>query len=68
MNKNNKYIIDSDNTLNALYQFLYSYRDNVDDDIPDYNSQNARDAMEKLMEIRDKVSSSNVSIKKYINK
>jgi len=46
-----------DNTLNAFYQLLHSFRDNKDDDIPKYTSQNARDAMEKLIEIRDKISS-----------
>jgi len=47
----------SENTLCAFYQLLYSYRDNVDDEIPDVTSKNAKEALEKMMEIKDKISS-----------
>jgi len=47
----------SENTLNAFFQFLYSFRDNINDPLPDYTSKNARDAMKKLIEVRDRASS-----------
>ncbi|OUM63922.1 hypothetical protein PIROE2DRAFT_9453 [Piromyces sp. E2] len=39
-------------------EFLYSFRENIDDKLPpDYLSKNALDALNKLKEIQDKVSS-----------
>jgi len=47
----------------SLYQLIYSFRDTIDSEIPNFTSQNAKDALYKILEIRDKISSSN---KKYL--
>jgi len=47
---------DNNISLSSFYQFLYSYRDNMNDNIPEYTSQNAKDAMNKLIEIKNKIS------------
>ncbi|OUM63925.1 hypothetical protein PIROE2DRAFT_9456, partial [Piromyces sp. E2] len=42
----------------SAMEFLYSYRENIDDKLPpEYLSKNALDALNKLKEIQDKVSS-----------
>jgi len=50
----------NENAMCSFLAFLYSFRDNVDDDIPEITSKNARKAIEKLLEIRDKISSAEV--------
>jgi len=45
----------------SLYQLIYSYRDTVDSEIPEFTSQNAKDALNKILEIRDEISSSNLN-------
>jgi len=59
------FIIGNENTMCSLYQLIYSYRDTKDSEIPEFTSQNAIDAVNKILEIRDKISSSNYN-DKYI--
>ncbi|ORX80089.1 hypothetical protein BCR32DRAFT_245898 [Anaeromyces robustus] len=48
---------DSDSLVSSIYEFIYSFRDKIDDDIPDLLSQNSIKALEKLYEIKKKISS-----------
>lgn len=43
----------------SLYQMIYSYRDSVNSEIPEFTSKNARNALYKILEIRNEISSSN---------
>jgi len=38
---------------------IYSYRDSVNSEIPEFTSKNARNALYKILEIRNEISSSN---------
>ena len=51
-------IIDNANTMCSIYQLLYSYRETKESPIPEFNSQASIDAINKLLEIREKISSS----------
>jgi len=45
----------------SIFQLIHSYRDTADSEIPEFTSQNAKDAFNKILEIRDEVSSSNLN-------
>lgn len=44
----------------SFYQFLYSYRDKKDSPLPKFTSQTAIDALNKILEIKEKISSSKI--------
>jgi len=48
---------DNENAMCSIFQLIHSYRDNADSEIPEFTSQNAKDAFYKILEIRDKISS-----------
>ncbi|ORX63414.1 hypothetical protein BCR32DRAFT_251591 [Anaeromyces robustus] len=48
---------ESDTSIDSLYQFLYSYRETKDSPIPEFTSENAKEALNKIKEIKDKISS-----------
>jgi len=52
----------------SIYQLLYSYRETKESPIPEFNSQTSIDALNKLLEIREKVSSNYIfkSNEKYV--
>ena len=59
-NNNNKIkikIIDNELAICSSTELLYSFRDTVDSDIPSYTSKTAIRALEKVKEIKEKVSS-----------
>jgi len=45
----------------SLYQLLYSYRETKESPMPGFNSQTSIDALNKLLEIREKISSSKIN-------
>jgi len=47
----------------SIYQFLYSYRETKESPIPEFSSQTSIDALNKLLEIRERISSSIYKIK-----
>ncbi|ORX87141.1 hypothetical protein BCR32DRAFT_11612 [Anaeromyces robustus] len=51
---------DNENTMCSLYQLLYSYRDTVDSPLPDFGSKTAIEAVNKIMEIKDRISSDEI--------
>eukprot|EP00833_Pecoramyces_ruminatium_P011474 jgi/Orpsp1_1/1185506/evm.model.c7180000094118.1 len=50
----------NENTLCSFYQMLYSYRDTKDEPLPEFTSQNAIDALNKLIEIKNEISSDDI--------
>jgi len=47
----------NDNSVGSLLEFIYSFRDSKDSPCPDLNSQNAIDALNKIIEIKNRISS-----------
>eukprot|EP00833_Pecoramyces_ruminatium_P012208 jgi/Orpsp1_1/1186240/evm.model.d7180000049123.1 len=47
----------SENTICSIYEFIYSFRDTKESPMPEFNSQKAIEALYKLDEIKNKISS-----------
>ncbi|ORX85798.1 periplasmic binding protein-like II [Anaeromyces robustus] len=47
----------NENTMSSVFQLLYSYRETKDSPLPDFKSQEAINAFNKIIEIREKISS-----------
>ncbi|KAL6625951.1 hypothetical protein U3516DRAFT_622772 [Neocallimastix sp. 'constans'] len=47
----------NENSVCSLYQILYSYRETKDSPLPEFTSQAGVDALNKLLEIKNKISS-----------
>jgi len=52
--------VDDEDSICSLYEFLYSFRDDINDDIPNFRSQNAKASLEKIYEIKRKISTGNI--------
>ncbi|KAL6607140.1 hypothetical protein U3516DRAFT_829703 [Neocallimastix sp. 'constans'] len=52
--------MDDEDSICSLYEFLYSFRDDINDDIPNFRSQNAKASLEKIYEIKRKISTDEV--------
>jgi len=50
-------LVDNENALCSFYQFIYSYREEKELDIPEFDSQTAIDAAEEIMNIKNTISS-----------
>ncbi|ORX80036.1 hypothetical protein BCR32DRAFT_245916 [Anaeromyces robustus] len=50
----------NENTMCSIYQFLYSYRDEKDSGLPDFNSETASNAFDKLMQIKNEISTGKI--------
>jgi len=48
---------DSENGICSLYEFLYSYRKDIDSDFPEITSNEAVEALEKIKEMKERISS-----------
>ncbi|ORX81926.1 acetyl-CoA synthetase-like protein [Anaeromyces robustus] len=54
----NGFFSKDENTMCSLYGYIYSYRETKDSPFPDLNSKTAIESLKKLIEIRDRISSS----------
>ena len=53
-------LIENQNAVNSFLQFIYSFRETKDSPQPEYDSKEAIEALNKLMEIQNSISSSNI--------
>ncbi|ORX64985.1 periplasmic binding protein-like II [Anaeromyces robustus] len=53
----NGFFPNGENSMSTFYQLLYSYRDDIDSPLPDIKSQNAIDALNKIKQIQNEISS-----------
>jgi len=60
--KKKKKKLDSEILVPSTMEYLYSFRDTIDSPLPNFNSENAHRAFKKLLEIKEKVSSSKILI------
>ena len=51
------YFLDDITGSNSIYEFIYSFRNSVDDPFPEFLNSAASDALEKLKEIKEEISS-----------
>ncbi|OUM64794.1 hypothetical protein PIROE2DRAFT_8336 [Piromyces sp. E2] len=56
----NGFFPENENSMCSIYQFLYSYRDTKESPIPEFNSKTSVDALNKLLEIRKRISSNEI--------
>jgi len=56
----NGYFTNDDNSICSLYDFIYSYRDSKESPLPDFNSPEANNAINKLKEVKKELSSDEI--------
>jgi len=49
--------IETEGMVGTTFEFINSFRDTEESEFPEFRSQNAVDALEKIREIKNKVSS-----------
>jgi len=54
---------DQEMSIVVATEFLYSFRDNIDSDFPEFTSDNSVRALKKLRELKDKIASSDEEFK-----
>jgi len=54
-------ILENENSVCSLYEFVYSFRDERSSPFPHFDSETAYEALEKLVEVKNRVSSSNLN-------
>jgi len=52
-------IIDSEECISSVEEFIYSYREFKNSTFPDYDSEEAINALNKLKQIKNEISSGN---------
>jgi len=56
----NGYFPKTESSMCTLYSHLYSFRDEKDSPMPEYKSKNAIDGLNKLLEMKEKISSAEI--------